>query len=111
MNQNWKGQKFTTGLSITRYPGPEELWAIHDDSSIYPGFGDRDALVKLAQAILENLEENPEPPAAPSTRQLNWIKEYRRENPYAYLGQAQKAWLKHLEEEGQEEKQEERATA
>ena len=107
MNENWKGQKFTEDLSITPLPGTEELWAIHDDSSIYLGFGDRDALVKLAQAILENLEEEPETPIAPRTRQLDWIKEYRRENPYAYLGQAQKAWLKHLETEEQKE----RATA
>ena len=108
MNEKWKGERITDTLIISPSPSNPDRWFIHEADRRGIGVGNREDMLKLARTILENLGEDPNTGESPRTHQLDWLREYRRQNQNATLRDAQEAWQRYLETTQREE---ERAAA
>ena len=103
MNEKWKGERITETLIISPSPTTPDRWFIHELDRRGIGVGTREDMLKLARVILENLGEEPKTGDSPRTYQLDWLRQYRRQNQKATLRDAMAAWQEHLETTQREE--------
>ena len=104
MNNNWKGQRSTDALSISPSPSTDDRWVIHQDDQRRKGVGSEEDMVKLARAILDNVDVGDDASWGYRLSKLDWLREYRRRNKGADLREAQNAWNAHHQKQAEDQK-------
>ena len=104
MNPEWKGQRITGTLSISASPSTPDRWVIHEDDPRGKAVGSGEDMVRLARAILDNVDVRDNASWGYRLSRLDWLREYRRRNTRADLREAQHAWARHNQKETQDSK-------